>query len=130
MSGAAGGGGGAGELVLYLAQLRTGRVLLWFVVAFLVFSSFNLREHNSLYLFVASILAVFALGGHFISARKKRAARASRRSGLTLLAFVLVILVSAVFLVLWLVLRRKTDAVTDAPPTQAEIDALIDETYA
>lgn len=113
--------------MLHLAQLRSGRVFLWFAVAHLVFCSFSLREHNSLYLFVAAILASFALGGHFMSARKKRAARASRRSGLIFLAFVLVVLVSSFFLVLWMVFRRKKDAVTDTPPTQAEIDALINE---
>ena len=131
MSGGAGGSsGGAGDLLLHVAQLRSGRVFLWFATAFLVLSSFNLREHDSLYLLVAAILAFFALIGHFMSARRKRAARASRRSGLIFLAFVLVVLVSSLFLVLWLVFRRKKDAVTEEPPTQSEIDTLIDEANA
>lgn len=118
-----GGGGGPGMLLFALAQRRLGRVVLWFAAAFLISSYAS--THDGTVLFVSVILALFALFGHFMAARRKRKAKASRRNALMLWGLVLVAIVGA----LWLVFRRKKKGV-QAPPTKAEIDAMILEASA
>lgn len=110
----------AGEGVLKLARFSVGRVLLWFIAAWLTLSAITARSERSLYFFLAVAIALVALAGHFLAERRRRAERAALRSALGLLAVVLFSLVGG----WWLAFRRKPSGPT-TPPTEAEIDELL-----
>ncbi len=110
----------AGQGVVQLAKFSVGRVVLWFIAAWLTLSAITARSEASLYFFLAVAIALVALIGHFIAERKRRAERAALRSALKLIGVVLVSLVGG----LWLAFRRKGTPPAP-PPSEAEIDELL-----
>jgi len=109
----------AGEGVVQLAQFRVGRVLLWFIAAWLTLSAITARSEAGLYFFIAVAIALAALIGHLVAQRRRRAERAALRTTLVLMGLVLASLAGGV----WLAFRRKSAPST--PPTEAEIDELL-----
>jgi steroid 5-alpha reductase family enzyme len=110
----------AGQGVVQLAKFSVGRVVLWFIAAWLTLSAVTAHSEARLYFFLAVAIAVVALIGHFIAERQRRAERAALRTTLVLMGVVLVSLVGG----LWLAFRRKATP-PSPPPSEAEIDELL-----
>lgn len=108
------------DVVGGLAQFKVGRVVLWLAAAWLTLTSLTGRRDAGLWFFAALALALVALVAGFIAERRKRAERASLRNALAFLGLTVVTLVGG----LWLVFRKKDEAVA-APPTEQEVDELV-----
>lgn len=110
-----------GEGLVQLARFRVGRVVLWFIAAWLTLSAITAHgEARPFQFFIAVGVAFIALVGHFVAERRRRAERAALRNGLALIGLVVASLVGG----LWLAFRKKRGE-APTPPTEAEIDALI-----
>jgi hypothetical protein len=72
--------------------------------------------------FIAVAVALAALAGGFLAARRRRAERAAPNSALMLAGFTLFSLAGAV----WLVFKRNP-AVGPPPPSEAELQTLVGE---
>ncbi|MFT3711763.1 MAG: hypothetical protein QM817_29340 [Archangium sp.] len=112
-----------GEGVVKLAQFKVGRVVLWFIAAYLTLAAITARGEGSWLFFAALFIAAVALGAGFLAERRKRAERAALRTTFMVLGLAFVSVAGGVFLLL----RRKKEEVIAPPPTQAEIDALLKE---
>ncbi|MGV3619377.1 MAG: hypothetical protein ACO1OB_01095 [Archangium sp.] len=111
------------ETVSGLAKFKVGRVVLWLMAAYLVLVTATSHARDaSLWFFAAFALALTALIAGFIAERRKHAERASLRNALAFIGLTLVTLAGGVFLIF----RRKND-VTAAPPSETEVNALVDE---
>lgn len=111
----------AGEGVVKLARFRVGRVVLWFIAAWLTLSAITAQSGSrAVVFFIAVGVALVALIGHFLAERRRRAERAALRTALMLIGLVLVSLFGG----LWLAFRKKR-ADEPPPPSEAEIDGLL-----
>lgn len=108
-----------GKLAVSMAQFKVGRVVLWFIAAWLALCAVTAQANGALLFGVAVALALLALGATFLVERRKRQERASLRTALVVLAVVALSLVGGLALLL-----RGKKAPLPEPPTEAEVDAL------
>lgn len=110
-----------GEGVVQLARFTVGRVVLWFIAAWLTLSAITAHGETRPFLFfIALAVALTALIGHFLAERRRRAERAALRTTLMLLGLAVASLVGGV----WLAFRKRGGDVPP-PPTEAELDELL-----
>jgi hypothetical protein len=110
-----------GEGAVQLARFKVGRVVLWFIAAWLTLSAITAHgDARPFGFFLAVAVALVALVGHFIAERRRRAERAALRNALMLIGLVAASLVGG----LWLAFRKKRGD-EPPPPSEEEIDALL-----